>query len=1055
MNNAANLYVVRNSGTFNFTRPITMNGTSNLVLGNGGGTVIAAPIAWNGTTNTLNVNAAFTLSGPWTGAATVNKTSGGALTLNGSNGSFTGTLNVNAGRVTIDSPFGGKVTQATGSQLAGESTVAGLLTLNGGTLVVDAATPGNLTASNGLTLAGTTTLSFTQVPAVGASTNVLTYAGTLTGSTANLAVTGARTPVFSDVGGVISLSLGNAARTWTNAAANGLWDIGASANWQEGDNKFFQGDSVSFGDTGFGTVAITGVLTPSSITINNAEFNDYVFTAAANNLIGGSTGLTKSGAGTVTIGGVNTFTGNIAVNGGVLKPSGNQAFGLGPKTITVASGATLDTSGAMNANRDYDAVIAGSGQGSGVITNSGATHQNGFRSLTLSADATIGGSGRWDLRPITAGQALIDLANHKLTKTGGNFIALVDGTMSNPGTIDIETGTLSFTRSVVSGSGAITVKNGAILLLENYTSGSFSKQVVLEGSTFRNTGANLTSASDVSFSGASTISVGVGNTFTLTNPVSGTGTLTKADTGILALAAANTYDGGTTVAAGVVQIGNGGTTGSVLGNIDLASLTSGVSINRTDDFTFTNVITGSGLTGNALNPAAMNKNLANTVTLVAANTYTGTTRLGAGMIAIGSDASVFGDATALIDLRNGGIRSSDASPRTIPNPISFSVPTPFGSAGTGKLTFSGAVAYGSATKSITVNNAETEFSGVIAGTGVGTFLAKDGPGKLILSGNNTYTQITQINAGVLQLGNGGSTGSFGPNGVTNNTSLVINLSNPEGFDSVTVGNVISGPGSLTHIGPSLTVLSALNTYSGDTIITNGTLSPNQQFLSDTAAVRISGTGKLELLSAATDVVGSLYLDGVPQAPGLWGRPGSVTELGADFETPFITFDGLLSVTTNGAVTPYATWATDKGLTAANDDFTDNPDSDGLDNLGEFAFDGDPLSGVTGGKVVVKVANVGGTPALTLTLPVRTAVGTFAGGTSLTATADGVTYTIEGSDTLDGWTLDIDEVTGPDATAIQEGLDLPELSDEGWIYRTFRSPGAVAGDPKEFLRARVQ
>jgi hypothetical protein len=61
-------------------------------------------------------------------------------------------------------------------------------------------------------------------------------------------------------------------------------------------------------------------------------------------------------------------------------------------------------------------------------------------------------------------------------------------------------------------------------------------------------------------------------------------------------------------------------------------------------------------------------------------------------------------------------------------------------------------------------------------------------------------------------------------------------------------------------------------------------------------------------------------------------------------------------------------------------------------------------------------------------------------------------TVEGSNDLDTWLLDIDEVTGPDATAIQAGL--PALSSGDWTYRTFRSPGPVTGDPAEFLRAKI-
>src|SRR5690606_24280076 len=117
--------------------------------------------------------------------------------------------------------------------------------------------------------------------------------------------------------GEITLTLGNANRTWTGGDT---WDIGTSANWAEGDNLYFQGDAVTFGDTGAGTIALSGVLNPHSIVIDSSL--DHTFTAAAGNLITGSTGIVKNGTGTATLGGVNTFTGDIAVNAGVLRPSG-------------------------------------------------------------------------------------------------------------------------------------------------------------------------------------------------------------------------------------------------------------------------------------------------------------------------------------------------------------------------------------------------------------------------------------------------------------------------------------------------------------------------------------------------------------------------------------------------------------------------------------------------------------------------------------------------------------------------------------------------------------
>jgi fibronectin-binding autotransporter adhesin len=1073
VNNAASLFLARNSGTFNVTRPIIMNGTSTMSLGNGSNSTIASNMAWNDTSHTLSVATSFTFSGTWTGSATVNKTAGGELTLSGSTSGYTGTFNINGGRVNIPNSFGGNVSMASGNQIGGESTISGTLSLNGGTIHIDPLTPGALSSTGALTLTGTNTVNLLTTPPVGADIKVLSTTSTLTGGPANFTATGFRSAVFTQpVAGEIRMTTGAANRTWNSGLA---WDVAVSTNWVEGDNRYYQADAVTFGNTGAGSIAITGVLTPSAITFNNSSGSDYTLTATANNLIAGTTGLTKSGTGTVTLGGINTFTGPIQINAGTLKAGSNQAFGANGKTITVAAGGAIDTNGSMTASRDYNLVISGAGSGTGAAGNTGAGHNFGFRSLTLAADATIGGSGRWDVRPITAGQASLDLAGHTLTKIGANYVGIVDAVVANAGVINVNEGTFTFTRTPVNGTGNVNVNNGAILQLETFTVGTFTKPIALNASTLRNQSADVTLDGLVSLTGASKIAVATGNTLTIPNPVSGTGSLEKLEAGTLTLTANNTfadsltltagtlnltgtnsYSGTTTITAGTLNLGNGGATGSINGNtVSLGSTSSALRINRNNDITFSNVISGTGVAGNNANPAALTKEGTGTLTITGASTFTGTTRVGAGTIAIGSNDSVFGDPTALIDLRGGGIRSSDANPRTIPNPISYSANTTLGSAGTGKLTFTGTVAAGGGNKLFGIENAETEFSGVISGNGSGTALTKTGASKLIFSNDNTYTQNTVVSQGILQIGTGGTTGSLGTGPVTNNASLVFNRSLPVDVTEIQVSNLISGTGNLTHAGPAFTILSADNTYTGATIVTNGTLSFNSAFLADGSSVQLSGTGKIDLFHALTDTVGTLFINGVAQATGLWGRIGAQALYSnpSIHETAFLTGDGLLSVTSSG--TPYTLWAAAKGLTGANDDPTDNPDSDGLDNLGEFAFDDSPLSGVTSGKIVMKVATVGGQPVLTLTLPVRSTVGTFSGTTSLTAGSgqDGVTYIIEGSDTLNGWTLDIDEVIGADATAIQSGL--PELSGSDWTYRTFRSPGAITGDPIEFLRARVE
>lgn len=135
--------------------------------------------------------------------------------------------------------------------------------------------------------------------------------------------------------------------------------------------------------------------------------------------------------------------------------------------------------------------------------------------------------------------------------------------------------------------------------------------------------------------------------------------------------------------------------------------------------------------------------------------------------------------------------------------------------------------------------------------------------------------------------------------------------------------------------------------------------------------------------------------------------------------------------------------------------TADPDGDGMNNLMEFAFDGNPTRGTNDGKVVSKIAPVGGVNALTLTFPVRyknEANDTPGPEFRVIGLTDPILqYRVFATDSLASFPLVVGLVTGADATAIQAGL--PPLS-PGWSYSTCRSPGPVAGDPAEFMRIDI-
>ncbi|MFX9347809.1 autotransporter-associated beta strand repeat-containing protein, partial [Acinetobacter baumannii] len=74
-----------------------------------------------------------------------------------------------------------------------------------------------------------------------------------------------------------------------------------------------------------------------------------------------------------------------------------------------------------------------------------------------------------------------------------------------------------------------------------------------------------------------------------------------------------------------------------------------------------------------------------------------------------------------------------------------------------------------------------------------------------------------ISAGTLQLGNGGNTGSL-LGDVVNNGTLAFNRS-----DMATYSGNISGTGTVQQIGMGTTILTGTNSYTGDTLVSSGTL----------------------------------------------------------------------------------------------------------------------------------------------------------------------------------------------------------------------------------------
>ena len=320
--------------------------------------------------------------------------------------------------------------------------------------------------------------------------------------------------------------------------------------------------------------------------------------------------------------------------------------------------------------------------------------------------------------------------------------------------------------------------------------------------------------------GGQTLTIANGST-TYAGIIGGTGGLTLT-AGTETLSGTNTYSGATTINGGTLQIGAGGTTGSVVGNIvDNAALV----FNRSNALTYGGTISGTG---------SVTQAGTGTLTLSGTNTYSGATTINGGTLALSGTGSIA--SSSQVNVANAAGTFSIAGT----------------TAGATITTLSG-VANSNVTlgaRTLTIANGSTTYAGIISGTGGLTLTA----GTETLSGTNTYSGATTINGGTLALSGTGSiasssqvnvanaAGTFDISGTSAGATIktlngVANSNVTLGGQTLTIANgsttyagIIGGTGGLTLTAGTET-LSGTNTYSGATTINGGTLA-------------LSGTGSI-------------------------------------------------------------------------------------------------------------------------------------------------------------------------------------------------------------------
>ncbi|WP_179405154.1 autotransporter-associated beta strand repeat-containing protein [Burkholderia guangdongensis] len=762
---------------------------------------------------------------------------------------------------------------------------------------------------------------------------------------------GAGVIIGSGTGGVSLINSGRIQGGSGGAGGNGGYAGGGGGG---GDGVLVLGAGASVTVAGG---AVTGGAggAPGTFQDGLNEVGGYGSGGAGVNLVGLS--ATLDNAGSIT-------GGSAAVSSAGGAQSGTPGVGVrgwGGETV-VTSGSIAGGSG----NGQADSVLFSGGSNQLVIT-SGASFVGNIVSASGSVNGgdtlTLGGTSNGSI----AADLIVGFANN--TKTGSSTWMLTGA--GNAG-IDwtIQQGQLSGNSESFAGNLTFASNGGGTpsVDFDQTTPGVYAGVIGGAGAVVKDGAGTLTLTGANTYSGGTTVNAGMlqGDTTSLqgniidnaalvfnqnvngtyAGAISGSGTVAITGPGTVTLTGANTYNGGTTISAGTLQ----GNTTSLQGNIiDNAALV----FNQSSNGTYAGVISGTGtvaITGPG------------TVTLTGVNTYNGGTTISAGTLQ-GNTTSLQGNITD-----DAALVFNQSSNGTYAGVISGTGTVAI--TGPGTVTLTGANTYNGGTtinagtlqgdttslQGNIIDNAALVFNqsgngtyaGVISGSGT---VAISGPGTVTLTGANTYNGGTTISAGTLQ----GDTTSLQGN-IVDNAALIFNQSG-----NGTYAGAISGSGTVAISGPGTVTLTGPNTYNGGTMISAGTLQGDttslQGNITDNAALVFNQSGN-GTYAGVISGSGTVAITG----------PGTVTLTGAN------TYNG---GTTISAGTLQGDTTSLQGNIADNAALVFNQSSNGT------------YAGVISGSGTVAITGPG-----TVTL---TGVNTYNGGTTISAgTLQGDTTSLQGN-----------------------------------------------------------
>jgi autotransporter-associated beta strand protein len=309
----------------------------------------------------------------------------------------------------------------------------------------------------------------------------------------------------------------------------GTWDVLTTSNWYDSavpgnvtwDNAL--NHTAVFGNGGTaGTVTLATGVTAGGLTFDPVASGNYLIAgstltlggaaptitvnrdATINSAIAGSAGFTKAGAGTLTLGGANTFTGNVKVNGGAIAFTADGQLGSTANDITFDGGRLNYNSGSA----DWDPASTRSitiGAGGGTI--------GGSRKVSLNDAGQLAGSG-----------TLTKTDNAILMVTGNNSASFTGNAVVSAGTLEVSGSGLG------SGAGQTITINGGELAASNST---LNHRIVIGGGRISSDNGNSTYTGSIT-AGSANFNVGLRDfwatgtvrNLTFTGPLTGSGRIT-------------------------------------------------------------------------------------------------------------------------------------------------------------------------------------------------------------------------------------------------------------------------------------------------------------------------------------------------------------------------------------------------------------------------------------------------------------------------------------------------------------------------------------------------